>query len=145
MSEIRFDERVVREIGGVACTENLESEDGCRRTVEFVLEQFGLMIVTPAEGEAHGIRANAVAPAARTRMLRRAVDPGALEPEQVVPGVLFLASDQCAFSGKVLEAAGGEFDVARWASSDEVDFGREPVAPEVIAEHWAEIEGMVRS
>jgi NAD(P)-dependent dehydrogenase (short-subunit alcohol dehydrogenase family) len=106
---------------------------------------FGLMIVTAAAGEQHGIRANAVSPAAATRVLVREVLPGELEPEQVVPGVLFLASDQCGFSGKVLEAAGGEFDVARWVSSDEVSFGRDPVAPEVIREQWHEIEGAVRA
>jgi NAD(P)-dependent dehydrogenase (short-subunit alcohol dehydrogenase family) len=217
---------VAAEIGGVACTENIETETGCRRTVEFALERFGrldvvvhnagllvweeleqadrswerlrrvnvdapfhltraafrpmrergygrfvfttsgramamertrpglaayavgkmahfaLMIVTAAEGEPHGIRANAIAPAARTRMLSRPVEPGELEPEQVAPGVVFLASDRCTFAGRVLEAGGGEFDVARWTSSRDVDFGREPVEPEVIAERWAEIEGV---
>jgi NAD(P)-dependent dehydrogenase (short-subunit alcohol dehydrogenase family) len=109
------------------------------------MAHFALMIATAAEGEAHGIVANAISPAAATRVLVRKVEPGELEPEQVVPGVLFLASDRCAFSGKVLEAAGGEFDVARWTSSEEVDLGRDPVEPEVIAERWAEIEGAVPS
>ena len=217
---------VADEIGAVACMENLETEEGCRRTVDFALERFGrldavvqnaglnvweeleeanrswdrmrrvnvdapfhiaraafpvmktqrygrfvfttsgramamdrtrpglaayavgkmahfaLMVVAAAEGEPHGIRANAVAPAARTRMLSRSVEPGELEPEQVAPGVLFLASERCSFSGRVLEAGGGEFDVARWTSSPDVDLGREPVEPEVVAERWAEIEGI---
>jgi NAD(P)-dependent dehydrogenase (short-subunit alcohol dehydrogenase family) len=220
-------EAVAREIGGVASVENLESEEGCRRVVEFAVDrfgrldavvhsagllvweeledantswermrrvnvdapfhvtraafpvmrrqrygrfvfttsgramgsertrpglaayaagkmaQFGLMVVVSAEGEPHDIRANAVAPVAATRMLRREVDPGELEPEQVAPGVLFLASEACTVSGKVLEAGGGEFDVARWVSSDEIDFGRTPVEPEAIAERWSEIEGTV--
>jgi NAD(P)-dependent dehydrogenase (short-subunit alcohol dehydrogenase family) len=109
------------------------------------MAQFGLMVVTAAEGEGRGICANAISPAAATRVLVREVAPGELEPEQVVPGVLFLASEQCTFSGKVLEAAGGEFDVARWASSDGIDFGKEAVAPETIAERWSEIEGLVRA
>jgi NAD(P)-dependent dehydrogenase (short-subunit alcohol dehydrogenase family) len=109
------------------------------------MAQFALMIVTAAEGEPHAIRANAISPAAATRVLVREVAPGELEPEQVAPGVLFLASEQCTFSGKVLEAAGGEFSVARWASSEDVVFGREPVEPETIAEHWDEIEGAVRA
>jgi NAD(P)-dependent dehydrogenase (short-subunit alcohol dehydrogenase family) len=109
------------------------------------MAHFALMIVTAAEGEEHGVLANAVAPAAATRMLRRAVEPGELEPEQVAPGVVFLASAACTFTGKVLEAAGGEFDVARWYSSDEVDFGREPIEPEAIAERWAEIEGVAHA
>jgi NAD(P)-dependent dehydrogenase (short-subunit alcohol dehydrogenase family) len=107
------------------------------------MAHFALMVVAAAEGEQHGILANAIAPAARTRMLTRSVAPGELEPEQVAPGVLFLASERCGFSGKVLEAGGGEFDVARWTSSPDVDLGREPVAPETIAERWAEIEGAV--
>jgi NAD(P)-dependent dehydrogenase (short-subunit alcohol dehydrogenase family) len=96
------------------------------------LAHFGLMIVAAREGDSHGILANAVAPAAATRMLRRVVEPGELEPAQVAPGVLFLASERCTVTGCVLEAAGGEFDVARWTSSTEVDFGREPVEPEAI-------------
>ena len=105
----------------------------------------GLMFVTAAEGEPQGILANAISPAAATRVLTWKVEPGELEPEQVVPGVLFLASEQCTFAGRVLEAGGGEFSVAQWTSSDDVDFGREPAEPEAIAERWAEIEGVVRS
>jgi NAD(P)-dependent dehydrogenase (short-subunit alcohol dehydrogenase family) len=217
---------VAHEIGGLACIENLETEDGCRRTIDAALDRFGridvvvhnagllvfeevedahrswkrlrrvnvdapfhltrmafgpmreqgygrfvfttsgramskertrpglaayavgkmahfaLMIVTAAEGEPHGILANAVAPAARTRMLTRTVAPGELEPEQVAPGVLFLASEQCTFSGQVLEAAGGEFDLARWTSGPEIDFGPEPIAPEALSARWAELEGI---
>jgi hypothetical protein len=59
--------------------------------------------------------------------------------------VLLLASEQCTFSGKVLEAAGGEFDVARWASSEGIDFSKEPVEPETLAERWSEIEGLVNA
>jgi NAD(P)-dependent dehydrogenase (short-subunit alcohol dehydrogenase family) len=106
------------------------------------MAHFALMLVTAAEGAPHGILANAIAPAAVTRMLRRATEPGELEPEQVAPGVLFLASDRCTFAGKVLEAAGREFDVARWTSSEEIDLGRAP-DPETIAVHWADIEGRV--
>jgi NAD(P)-dependent dehydrogenase (short-subunit alcohol dehydrogenase family) len=109
------------------------------------MAHFALMLVVAAEGAPHGILANAIAPAAATRMLRRPVEPGELEPEQVAPGVVFLASDRCTLSGVVLEAGGGEFDVARWTSSDEVDLGPEPVDPESIADRWAEIEGVVRT
>ncbi len=109
------------------------------------MAHFALMIVAAREGEAHGILANAVAPAAATRMLRRRVEAGELDAEQVAPGVVFLASERCRFSGKVLEAAGGVFDVARWVSSDDLDLGRDPVEPETIAERWAEIEGVVQA
>lgn len=105
----------------------------------------GLMYVTAAEGEPHGVLANAIAPAAATRVFTGRVEPGELEPEQVVPGVVYLASADCTATGKVLEAGGGEFSTTWWTSSDDVDFGREPVEPEAIAERWAEIEGVVRS
>jgi NAD(P)-dependent dehydrogenase (short-subunit alcohol dehydrogenase family) len=103
----------------------------------------GLMFVTAAEGEPHGVLSNAISPAAATRVFTGKVEPGELEPEHVVPGVLFLASEDCTFAGKVLEAGGGEFSLASWTSSEDVDFGREPVEPEAIAERWAEIEGAV--
>ena len=109
------------------------------------MAHFALMIVTAAEGAPHGVRANAIAPVAATRMLRRPVEPGELEPEQVVPGVVFLASAACGVSGTVLEAGGGAFDVAWWASSDEVDFGRAPVDPETIAERWHDIQGAAQA
>ena len=105
------------------------------------MAHFALMVVSAAEGSEHGVLANAISPAAATRMLRREVQPGELEPEQVAPGVLFLASERCTFSGKVLEAGGGEFSIARWTSGYEVDFGSAPVEPEVLAERWQEIEG----
>jgi NAD(P)-dependent dehydrogenase (short-subunit alcohol dehydrogenase family) len=106
------------------------------------MAHFALMVVTAAEGASHGVLANAVAPAAATRMLTRTVEAGELEPEQVAPGVLFLASKECAVSGAVLEAGGGEFGVARWTSSGEVDFGRQRVEPETIADHWPDIDAV---
>lgn len=109
------------------------------------MAHFALMVVTAREGEPHGVLANAVAPVARTRMLARAVDEGELAPAHVAPGVLFLASDRCTVSGQVLEAGGGDFSVARWTSNDEVSLGREPAAPEAVAERWNEIEGVVRT
>ena len=105
------------------------------------MAHFALMLVAAAEGEQQGIGANAISPAAATRMLRRDVAPGELEPEQVSPAVVFLASDRCTFSGKVLECSGGKFSVARWTSSEPVDLGREPVRPDQIEERWAELEG----
>jgi NAD(P)-dependent dehydrogenase (short-subunit alcohol dehydrogenase family) len=109
------------------------------------MAHFALMVVTAREGEPYGILANAVAPAAATRMLQRPVAPGELEAAQVAPGVLFLASERCSVTGRVLEAAGGAFDVARWTSSGDVDFGLDPVDPEAIAERWPEIEGTVQA
>jgi NAD(P)-dependent dehydrogenase (short-subunit alcohol dehydrogenase family) len=101
----------------------------------------GLMFVVAAEGEPHGILANAVAPAAATRVFTRPTEPGELEPEQVVPGVIFLASDACRVSGKVLEAGGGEFDIAWWAGGEDIALS----TPEEVAQRWTELEGAVHA
>ncbi|NUT54921.1 MAG: SDR family NAD(P)-dependent oxidoreductase, partial [Thermoleophilia bacterium] len=52
------------------------------------MAHFALMLVAAAEGAEHGIAANAISPAAATRMLRREVEPGELDPEQVSPAVV---------------------------------------------------------
>jgi NAD(P)-dependent dehydrogenase (short-subunit alcohol dehydrogenase family) len=103
------------------------------------MAQFGLMVVFAAEGAPHGIRANAISPVAATRIYTQRAEPGELEPEQVAPAVVFLASEQCKFNGVVLGAAGGHFGTRKWSRADGVDLGREPVTPETIAERWADI------
>lgn len=105
------------------------------------MAQFGLMVVFAAEGEPHRICANAISPVAATRVYTQPFGPGELEPEQVAPGVVFLASEECTLNGVVLSAAGGQFGVRRWARSHGVDLGREPVAPEAIAASWNQIAG----
>jgi NAD(P)-dependent dehydrogenase (short-subunit alcohol dehydrogenase family) len=106
------------------------------------MAHFGLMIVLAVEGRELGILSNAISPVAATRVYTRHAEPGELEPEQVAPGVLFLASEECTVSGVVLSAAGGRFGTPRWAGSKGVDFGRKPVDPEEIARRWAEIESL---
>jgi NAD(P)-dependent dehydrogenase (short-subunit alcohol dehydrogenase family) len=104
------------------------------------MAQFGLMVVFAAEGEPHGILANAISPVAATRIYTQRAEPGELEPEQVAPAVVFLASEACELNGVVLGAADGFFGTRHWARADGVELGREPVTPEAIAERWAEIE-----
>ncbi len=104
------------------------------------MAQFGLMVVFAAEGREHGILANAISPVASTRVYTRHAEPGELEPEQVAPGVLFLASEECDVTGVVLSAAGGRFSLRSWAAGDVVDFGREPVAADELARRWADLD-----
>lgn len=61
---------------------------------------------------------NAVAPVAATRMLRREAAPGDLDPEQVAPGVLYLASEECDASGVIL-GTGGASSTRRGGSPQE--------------------------
>jgi NAD(P)-dependent dehydrogenase (short-subunit alcohol dehydrogenase family) len=104
------------------------------------MAQFGLMVVFAAEGRAHGILANAISPVAATRVYSRHAEPGELEPEQVAPGVLLLASEECDVTGVVLSAAGGRFSLRSWAAGDAVDFGREPIAADELARRWADLD-----
>lgn len=104
------------------------------------MAQFGLMVVFAAEGSEHAILANAISPVAATRVYTRHAEPGELEPEQVAPGVLFLASEECNVSGVVLSAAGGRFSLRSWTAGDVVDFGREPVAVDEFARRWADLD-----
>ena len=100
--------------------------------------QYGLMNGL-AWAAADGVLVNAVAPIAATRIYSRPVEPGELSPEQVAPGVVFLASPACDVSGIVLRAEGGRFAVAGYDRGSGVDFGRMPVTPEKVAECWPDI------
>jgi NAD(P)-dependent dehydrogenase (short-subunit alcohol dehydrogenase family) len=102
--------------------------------------QYGLVNgVAWAAGD--GVLVNTVAPVAATRIYSRRVEPGELTPEQVAPGVVFLASNACDVTGVVLTAAGGRFATTGFGRGQEVDFGREPTTPEAIRERWAELAG----
>ncbi|WCT73597.1 SDR family NAD(P)-dependent oxidoreductase [Sphingomonas naphthae] len=75
------------------------------------------------EGAAHGILANAVAPAAWTRMTDRLHESAftrwfseTMTPDKVAPPVAFLLSDACATSGETFAIGGGR--VARIAFAE---------------------------
>ena len=106
------------------------------------MAQLGLMNALAADGAAEGIHVNAISPVAATRMLRSSVAPQELRPEQVAPGVAFLASSLCNFSGIVLQASNGHFSTARWTRSAGVDFGGTAITIEDIADKWHMIGGI---
>ncbi len=71
----------------------------------------GLARTVAIEGAKYGIRANAIAPLARTQMTD-GLFGGAIDdfrPEEVVPMALFLVSEECALTGEVFSAGGGRF------------------------------------
>lgn len=103
------------------------------------MAQIGLMVTLAAEVSDFDIRINAISPVAATRVLRRSAPE--LSPDLVAPGVVFLASSRCRFSGIVLNAAGGRFSTTHWSSSVGTDFGPIPVVPETIAQRWHDICG----
>ncbi len=98
--------------------------------------QLGLMNSLAANAADADIHVNIISPVAATRIYTGNVTPGALRPEQVAPGVAFLASSSCQVSGIILRAGDGHFSMMRWQVGPEIDFGTEPATPEDIAEKW---------
>jgi NAD(P)-dependent dehydrogenase (short-subunit alcohol dehydrogenase family) len=102
----------------------------------------GLTHVLAVEGVKYGIKANAIAPVARTRMTDQVLGDfaDAVDPSYVSPLVVLLAHDRCPISGEVLSVGAGR--VARFfigATRGWYSGGQVP-APEDILEHLAEIE-----
>ena len=70
---------------------------------------FGFTRVLANEGRSKGIKANAIAPVAKTRMTADLLGPlgDKLEPSEVTPTVVYLASEECPVTGEVYSVAGG--------------------------------------
>jgi NAD(P)-dependent dehydrogenase (short-subunit alcohol dehydrogenase family) len=107
--------------------------------------QLGLMNALTANGAGVNIRVNIISPVAATRVFTGNVTPGELRPEQVAPGVAFLASSSCTVSGMILRASDGHFSTMRWQVGPVVDFGAEVATPEAIAEKWELLSLVPRS
>ncbi len=71
----------------------------------------GLMHVLAVEGAKYGIRCNAIAPTARTRMTEDLLGPLAesLAPETVTPLVVYLCSEESELTHEVYSVGGGRF------------------------------------
>lgn len=101
------------------------------------LAQVGLMNTLAIEGEKHGIRVNALAPAATTQMTEALLPPGTAEllaPEKVSPGALFLVSRD-APTKTILTAGAGVFAVARIEETPGLALGPD-ASPEDVAQAW---------
>jgi len=71
----------------------------------------GLSNVLAIEGAKYSVKSNVIAPLARTRMTEQLLGPMAemLLPEQVMPMVVYLASEQCEFTHEIFTAGGGRY------------------------------------
>jgi NAD(P)-dependent dehydrogenase (short-subunit alcohol dehydrogenase family) len=103
----------------------------------------GLTRSLTTEGAEHGIKVNAIAPVAWTRMAgtpgndREA--PPQLVPELVAPMVAFLAHEDCPVSGEIYAAGAGRFARVFIAeTAGYVDAASEPTI-EAVADNWATI------
>ena len=105
----------------------------------------GLMRTVAVEGAEHGIRANAIAPAAVTRMAgpsgedpTTAVAPQ-MAPEMVAPMVAYLAHEDCPVTGEIYVAGFGRF--ARLFIASTEGYVQRDGAPTIedVAAHWTAI------
>ncbi|WP_193199044.1 SDR family NAD(P)-dependent oxidoreductase [Nostoc sp. MG11] len=108
------------------------------------MAQIGLMNVLAVEGKEHGILVNAISPVAQTRMWNVQDEPEDLRPDQVAPGVLYLASPECRESGFILRASNGQFTALRWVERNNVDYPLNLAAVEIstaedLATRWKQI------
>lgn len=91
----------------------------------------------------YGIRVNALAPVAATRMTDDLMPPQMLDlltPESVSPAVLYLCGKD-APTGEIITAGAGTFARAQILESAGLFLGTE-ATPEMIAENWAKMSDM---
>jgi len=100
----------------------------------------GLTRVLAIEGAGHGIKVNAIAPVASTRMTQDVLGDLAakVSPESVSPMVAFLAHEECPVSGNVYSVAGGR--IARIFVAETQGVVLPENTPEAILAHLAQID-----
>jgi len=114
---------------------------------------FGLTRNLATEGAAHGIKANAIAPRAYTRMSASSSDAlsemlsipredmaainASMPPELCAPAAVFLAHESCPLNGEVLQVGMG--GVARLAVVHADGINKQPLTTEDIAENLGRI------
>ena len=99
----------------------------------------GFTRVLAVEGARNNIKANAIAPIARTRMTEELLGPLAeqLAPALVSPLVAWLAHEDCDVSGEIYSAAGGR--IARMFIGLTHGYYNPELTVEDVRDHWGEI------
>lgn len=101
----------------------------------------GLMNVLNLEGAKSGIRVNTISPGAATQMTRDLLPPpviALMDAKKVVPGVLYLVSEE-APSRRILCATAGGFSLAAVVETRGVHLMGDDLSPEGVAARWSEI------
>lgn len=95
------------------------------------------------EGFKYNIKANTIAPLAKSRMTEKILPPHILEklsPEKIAPLVLYLTHDASEITGEIFEVAAGFFGQIRWQRSGGVLFKPgETFTAEAVAKRFDEI------
>jgi hypothetical protein len=99
----------------------------------------GLARVLAQKGAHHNIRANALAPIARTRMTEALLGPLApqLDPGLVAPVAAWLVSEDCPVTGEIYSAGGGR--VARFFVGLTEGYANPALTLEDVRDHFDQI------
>ena len=106
----------------------------------------GFMKTLAKEGAKNNVRANALSPAATTRMTESMLTPEQAEllsPDKVAHAVCFLASED-APTGTVITAGAGAYSVSRVYETEGVWLPPAERNVDGVAAHWAEISDTTR-
>ena len=98
----------------------------------------GLTKTLAHEGAKYGIKVNAIAPVAKSRMTETILPPPVLErirPDAVAPLVAYLCSDRCTDTAQIYAVGGGYVSRVAVVEGAGVRFG-DGLTPEQIAESW---------
>jgi NAD(P)-dependent dehydrogenase (short-subunit alcohol dehydrogenase family) len=95
----------------------------------------GLMRSLATAGAPLGIRVNAIAPGAFTRMAGKGEPPAAMAPELVAPMAAYLAHEDCPVTGEIYAAGFGRFARVFVAQTEGYVASRPPTVEDVAA-HW---------
>lgn len=100
----------------------------------------GLTKVLALEGASCGVRANAIAPLAATRMTQGVLDDifDRVAPETVSPVVAYLAHEDCAVNGQIYSVAGGR--VAKIFIAETAGVVLEDISAEGVRDQLGRIE-----
>ena len=99
----------------------------------------GFTRVLAAEGAKYNIKANALAPVARTRMTEELLGPLAerLDPSLVSPVVAWLAHEDCPVTGEIYSVGGGR--VARFFIGMTTGYANPKLTLEDVRDNWDQI------
>ncbi|CAN5817617.1 SDR family oxidoreductase [soil metagenome] len=99
----------------------------------------GFTKVLAVEGAKYNIKANAIAPLARTRMTEDLLGAfgDSVGPELVAPLVTYLAHESCEPTGRVFSVGGGR--VAEVFVGETTGWGSRSLSPEDVRDNWSAI------